>query len=83
MRYWFLNIEIIQGEYTNNSISVQTTQKEDFDAEAYCAEFYACAEGKDEGSDYYSFDCGNIACRVYDIKEVKKADYDVLKKFIY
>lgn len=84
MRYWYLDIKIINGEYEFHSRSTQKTKaQEEFDGEAYVADFYGFAEGKDEGSDYYSFNCGNIACQVYSLQEISKEEYRILNKYLH
>jgi len=83
MRYWYVNVEIINGEYTFHERWLERTQaNKEYDPEETIAEFYGCPEGKQEGTDWYTFDCGCVAVRLYDLRELKKKDYDVLKKYL-
>jgi len=84
MRYWYLDIKIINGEYEFHSRSTQKTKaKEEFDAESYVANFYGFEEGKNEDSGYYEFNCGNIACKVNGLQEITKEEYRVLNKYLW
>ena len=80
IRYWYLDIEIREGESEHHSKGVHEC-KGVFNAENYVSDFYADAEGKDDpDSDWYMFQGGCIACRVYDLKEITKKKYDILSE---
>jgi hypothetical protein len=78
MRYWLLNIEIRTGEYEFHSIGAHTS-KGKIDTEAYLKDFYSDSE---KNGDWYETDAGCIAYRLYDIQELTKKEYDVMRKYI-
>lgn len=80
-RYWYLNIEIRNGEYEHNSKSVHMTKgKSEFDTDDYLKNFYG--DDGDKDGDCYYFNGGEIACSISDFQEITKEEYDVLRKFI-
>ena len=81
MKYWFLIIEIINGEYTFFSKSVHSSNNK-FNADGYVKNFYANVDGKKDKNGWHTFNAGDVACRVYYFVEIKKEEYDVLSKFI-
>lgn len=81
MKYWFLKIHIQNGEYEHDSIGLhQTKGEKEFDAEDYVSEFYPNKAWDSDGVHY--FNGGEIACSVYELKEITKQEYNTLKKFI-
>lgn len=78
MKYWFLRLEIRNGEYEYNSVSVH--QAEQFDCEACAANFY-CEAGVKDGDIYY-FHGGCVAVKVIRCEEITKKEYETLSRFI-
>lgn len=78
MKYWFLNIEIRNGEYEYNSLSLHTGK---FNAEEYVKGFYN-DDGEESDNGEYYFNGGEVACSIKKLKEITKKEYDVLRKFI-
>jgi len=79
MRYWYLDLKVQCGEYDFHCKSTHS-QENEFDAEEYASDFYGMAD--DECNGYYTFDCGAVGVEVYEIKEITKTEYKVLKKYI-
>ena len=83
MRYWFLNIQVRQGEYEFNQKSVHKTPKdEEFDAEEYAKDYYGFADDPDNDDGSYYFNCGNVCVEVYKIQEITQKEYNVLNRYI-
>ena len=84
MKYWFIEVKIVCGEYEFRSQSVHmTTSAETFDADKYVSDFYGDADDPDDtdGGSYY-FDGGNLACSYSSCREISEADYTVLKRYM-
>ena len=81
MRYWFVAIETRCGEYEfMTKVAIAERSNKDFDAEEYARGFYG-GEMYEDDARYY-FNGGEIACCVYDCKEITKEEFSVLRKFI-
>jgi len=82
MRYWFVKLEIQSGEYSVTTSSAHSTRgTEEFDAEDYAKNYWN--EGEDTYNDgTYYFDCGCVACKVYDCFEITKQEHKVLVKYL-
>jgi len=80
MRYWYLDLVVQHGEYEFHCKSVHS-QKNEFDAEEYASDFYGMPD-ENYGDGCYLFNCGAVAVQVYEVKEITKAEYEVLKKYI-
>ena len=95
MKYAFLNIKIISGEYEFSSMGVHEmpngTNLDEF-ALDYLSDFYGSPdepeteleieEAKDHHSNYRSFNGGEVAARVKEVREITEEEYNVLSKFI-
>jgi len=82
MKYIFLNLKIINGEYEYSSKSVHAISKRrniDVFANKYAKDFYTKKAYSD--GDYYFFNGGEVAVRVKTVQEITENEYQILNKF--
>jgi len=84
LRYWFLNIKIINGEYEYNSVSLHMTDGDEFDAEDWAKSFYETDGGEENepGDGNFYFNGGEVCVSVHGLEEISKKDYTILRKYI-
>lgn len=86
MKYAFLNIKIICGEYHFNSMSVHELLPDDYDfeifAKEYASDFYGSPDEVDPTSNYFDFNGGEVSCKVQEVREITEEEYNVLSKFL-
>jgi hypothetical protein len=82
MKYIFLRLKVINGEYEYSSQSVhQISKKSNINlfAEKYAKTFYGGNSYIEDN--YYFFNGGEVAVRVSNVVEITEAEYNVLNKF--
>jgi hypothetical protein len=82
MKYVFLRLKIINGEYEYSSQGVHQISKRrslDVFAREYAKTFYGGKSYKED--EYYFFNGGEVAVRVSSVVEITEAEYNVLNKF--
>lgn len=83
MKYYFRTIEIRNGEYeyTSTGKMMLPDNKDAHETlKEYCSDFYGTEGTLEDG--WYLFGGGVVAVAPGIIREITKAEYDVLKKFI-
>ena len=83
MKRIFLNLKIQNGEYEYNSKSVHTVNEgvinENF-AQSYASIFYDKPAHRD--GDVHYFHGGEVAVKVYEVKDISEEEFNVLSKFL-
>ena len=83
MRYWFLQLEINCGEYEFIESSVQKTSGgESFNADTYASKYYDGESFSLTDKRVFFFNNGEVAVKVYGVKEITKEEYVLMRRFL-
>lgn len=83
MRYWFVIIEVRQGDINCLCKSVYSTKgKTEFDLNAHAKEYFGGAEDT-ENEGRYEINGGEVLVSAHSCKEMTKKEFDIVSKYIY
>jgi hypothetical protein len=82
MKHLFVHLEVQNGEYRYSCKSVHVTKAKNIKlvGERHAASFYSNMDGRN--GDWWEFNGGEVAVRLYSVKEITNYEYNTLKNYL-